>query len=125
MTDHRADRVRQIQEELADLKVVIKELEAERSELLCDLMADGVRDLGDGYKINKQERYEYDTSLARRTIPTIYEALVQRLRDCYNPEPTKTELEEAIAHLPEDQRKAIIESIRLGEPKVTYAVRRG
>lgn len=124
MTDPRAERIGQIQEEIADLKAVLKDLETERASLLAELMSEGITDLGGGLMAIRQERFATDVALARKLIPTIYDALIEKMKATYVPEPTKTDLEGAISHLPKDQRDAILQAIRLGEPTVTYSVRR-
>lgn len=123
--DPRVARVHELLQEIADLKDAIKSDEDERNVLLAELIAEGIVDLGGGVKAIRQDHYKVDTTLARDLIPTIYDALVDQMQRLYDPVPTKADLEKAIAHLPADQREAILAHIRTGESTPIYTVRRG
>ena len=116
-------RARAIQREISDLKQALKEAEEERSHILAELMKEGISDLGDGLKVVRSETFSYDVEKARDLIPNIYDALVDRMVRTYDPTPSKTELEEAIKHLPKEQRDAIMVHIRDGDAKVAYTIR--
>lgn len=124
MTD-RVARVRELMLDIAEYKKALKECEEERNALLAELIGEGLLDLGDGYKAVRSERYDIEVSKARELVPAIYDNMVQHMREVYVPEPTKADLEKAIAHLPVEQREAILQHINLGDPKVVYFIRRG
>ena len=117
------EKTKAVMREISDLKQALKEAEEERSHLLAELMKEGITDLGDGYKVIRSESYSYDIEKAREVIPAIYDDLVDRLTRSYDPTPTKSDLEDAIKHLPKDQREAVMDYIRDGEAKVSYTIR--
>jgi hypothetical protein len=117
------EKTKAVMREISDLKQALKEAEEERSYLLAELMKEGITDLGDGYKVIRSESYSYDVEKARELIPNIYDALVDRMVSTYDPTPSKTELEEAIKHLPKEQREAVMTYIRDGDAKVSYTIR--
>lgn len=120
----RIHRMRAIMADIADLKVALKEAEDERNALMAEMMMDGIADIGDGYRIIRSEKYDLDIEKARELVPVIYDNMIRKLEEDLEVKPTKSDLEKAIAHLPTEQREAVMQHIRDGEPTVSYSIRR-
>ena len=88
------------------------------------MMRDGIYDIGDGYRIIRSEKYDLDIEKARELVPVIYDNMIRKLEEDLEVKPTKSDLEKAIAHLPTEQREAVMQHIRDGEPTVSYSIRR-
>lgn len=125
MTAEAMEELQLLLQTMDDLEECLKAYSQRKDELLSELYEEGVRTLEDGRRIICTTRQDVNVRLAKDIVPQIWNRLLVDLARAYVPEPTLTQLKDAIAHLPEDQQKDILGRITKGEPKVTYSIRKG
>lgn len=125
MTSEAMEELQLLLQTMDDLELCMKAYAQRKEELLQELYEEGVRVLDDGRKIICTTRQDVNVRLAKDIIPQIWESMTEDMVRTYVPEPTLTQLKDAIAHLPEDQQKDILGRIAKGEPKVSYSIRKG
>lgn len=110
---------------ISDMEDTLKLYNVRKEELCAELYDEGVRALDNGLRIIRSSRQDVNVRIAKDLVPQIWEDLTEKMARAYVPEPTLTQLKEAIAHLPDDQQKEILSRISKGEPKVSYTIRKG